>query len=228
MYMFILFLFRRKSYELIECIDDEDIEIHSASHLTIREQMDTITCSSYFPNITKLTLIANFLDENGQFIRDINHIISLSKLKYLLMEEQELRIDQLIELLSLTSNIHSLTFASMFFLHFHPLSIEQTNMIQHISMKNKITELNMIYDCTLEHLQFFVNLCPRLQHLTIDINETLLESILKFLLSNKNSNLFSLRILDMNKETINGIINREMLLENYSIEDADSAINLWW
>ncbi|CAF3950559.1 unnamed protein product [Rotaria sordida] len=220
--------YRRKYYELIECIDDEDIEIHSASHLTIRQQMNTITCSSHFPNITKLTLNANFLDENGQFIRDINRIISLSKLKYLLMDEQELRIDQLIELLTFTSNIHSLTFAQMFFLDFHSLSIEQTDMFHQISMKNKITELNIEHGCTLEHLKFFVNLCPRLQHLTIGISETSLESILKFLLSNKDSNLFSLRILNTNKETINEIIRREILLENYSIEYENSAIHLWW
>ena len=213
---------------MIECIDDEDIEIHSASHLTIRQQMNTITCSSHFSNITKLTLNANFLDKNGQFIRDINRIISLSKLKYLLMDEQELCIDQLLELLTFTSNIHSLTFAQMFFLDFHPLSIKQTDMFHQISMKNKITELNIEHGCKLEHLEFFINLCPRLQHLTIGISETSLKSILKFLLSNKDSNLFSLRILNMNKETINEIIHREILLENYSIEHENSAIHLWW
>jgi hypothetical protein len=141
-------LFRRKHYELFRPVDDEDIEIHSVSHLTIRDQSETVACSSHFPNVTKLTLNGNDLDMNSPFIYDVGRIIPLTQLKSLVIEEQEINIDQLIELLSFSPNIYSLTFDSMFFFDFHPLSIDQTEMVCQISMKNKITELNLKYGCS--------------------------------------------------------------------------------
>ena len=212
-------------------MDDEDIEIHSVSHLTIQYQSETVACSSHFPNVTKLTLICNYLGSNGPFISDVGRIVPLTQLKSLVIDEQDICISQLIEILSFSPNIHSLKFSSMFFLDFHPLSIEQTEMVRQISMKNKITELTLGYRCTLEHLHFFVDLCPRLQRLTIGIHETLFESILKFLLPNKALNLFLLSLLYTNDEAmkkIQTIINCEKLLENYSIELVNKEIHLWW
>jgi hypothetical protein len=156
---------------------------------------------------------------------NINRIIPLAQLTHLVIQDPHFSMNQLIELLRFSSNIQSLTFIGVSFIGPYPLLIEQ------ISTINKVTELCIHDDCSLEYVRFFIDLCPRLQRLKIVILERHAESIVRFLLSNNVLDLFWLSLLNITYETRNKIrklIDRDKLIFDYSIKDDYIGLHLWW
>ena len=206
------------------------MDVDSVSHLTIGGQSVIDKCLVRFPNIIELTLIENHIEKIDRFINNFNRIVPLSQLTHLIIKHQDLTISQLIEILDVSPNIESLTFNGVSHLIIHPLSVKDIDLTRLMSKKNKITEMIMTYQCTLEHILFFVDLCPRLQRLEIDIDETQLEPIVQFLLSNNVPDLFWLNLMNgsIQIEQIQTIIERNKLLHDYVVRKPLMSSYLWW
>lgn len=102
--------------------------------------------------------------------------------------------------------------------------IEQDQTFQTISKTNNVKEMNITLPSTLEEMNFFTKLFPRLQCLTIDKPKQNFESILRFLLSKDNvntQNLFLLNIksmVNMEDEKVKILIESENLVNDFFIE----------
>ena len=91
-------------------------------------------------------------------------------------------------------------------------------------------------ECTLKEIQLIVTLFPRLECLTINLNEEDLESIARFLLSKANNNpppryLSSLCIseqLTNLMEPLRIFIESEKLLDDFMIKALNGKLYLWW
>ncbi len=216
------FYFRRQCYELYRCETYEMI-IHSASHLKIG--IDKIPADIFirFPNVTKLTLIENDIQSNEQrSIMNINRIIPLIQLTHLVIFDRHFDIIQLIEFLRFSSNIQSVTFMGVSFIDLFCLSIEQIDLVNCISKTSKVTKLCIQDDCSLEYVQFFVKLCPRLQKVEIVPLKRQIESIVRFLLSSNVPDLFRLSLQSITFEMkikLQKMIDHDKLICDYSIKD---------
>ena len=67
-------------------------------------------------------------------------------------------------------------------------SIQQNEIFEIVSNSNIVTNVSIEKECTLKEIQLIVTLFPRLECLTINLNEEDLESIARFLLSKANNN----------------------------------------
>ncbi|CAF3896513.1 unnamed protein product [Rotaria sp. Silwood1] len=222
--------YRRKSYELYRC-DNYETTINSASHLTIG--IDPIPNDNliHFPNVTKLTLIKNDIESNGRSILNINRIIPLMQITCLVVRDPHFTIKKLIKLLRYSLNIQSLTLIGMSLTDDFHLSKKQSYQVFSISKASKVTELCIDDECSLEYMQFFVHLCPRLEHLDIITVRRQHESIVQFLLSGYLPNLFWLRfgyISTQEGEQIQRMIDRDQLIYYYTIKNHHTGWYLWW
>jgi hypothetical protein len=212
--------------------DDDDIpksyqdnSINFAHHLTIEGHLKAKEYSIRFPRVTKLTLKDINTEETSLCTNDINFLLPLIQIKDLCISDRQFSIDQLIELLSLSPNVQSLT-----------LSEKLTLQSKQTRIYNKITKLFIDDDqCKLEDVQFLIHLFPRLQCLEIGIKENNLQDIVRFLLSKSNvkspRDLFSLFLMNANDTTTREVlrlISPEKLVNDYTAENVRGGLHLWW
>ncbi|CAF1276565.1 unnamed protein product [Rotaria sp. Silwood1] len=222
--------YRRKCYELYRCETYETI-VHSASHLKIGIDCLPNNVMIHFPNVTELTLIENDNESKERSMTNINCIIPLTQLTHLVIFDPHFSISQLIELLRFSSNMQSLTFIGVSFTSRCRLSVEQMDLVRSISKTSKVTELCIEDDCSLAYIQFFADLCPRLQRLEIVLLERQIKSIIQFLLSSNMSDLFWLCLRDISNETsrkVQKIIDHEKLIIDYNVKDHYTGLYFWW
>ncbi|CAF0846376.1 unnamed protein product [Rotaria sp. Silwood1] len=208
------------------CKSYQNNSINFAHHLTIEGHVNKDKYSIRFPRVTKLTLRNNYIEENSLFFNDINSIIPLIQITDLNIKNNYFSIVELTKILSLSSNLQSLTLSNT--LPFQFKRIESTKLI---SEYNKIIKLTIDDDeCELKHIHCLIHLFPHLQYLEIVINENNLEEILRCLLL-KFKCLFSLFLLNINYKVIEKIqilIKNENLIHNYTIEHIYGGLYLWW
>jgi hypothetical protein len=114
--------------------------INSASHLTIGIDCIPVDVMIHFSNVTKLTHIENDIESNERSIMNINHIIPLTQLTHLVIQDPHFSISQLIGLLRFSSNIQLLTIIGLPFIDTCPLSIEQIDFVGCISKISNVTD----------------------------------------------------------------------------------------
>ncbi|CAF1253628.1 unnamed protein product [Rotaria sp. Silwood1] len=237
--------YRRKSYIIYISPDmknssfDRKHKINSVQHLKSEEHEDIINYKYYFPNVTKLTLSHFFKKQNTNFLStSFNNIIPLKQLTKLIIETDFDSFVEIIDLLYLSPNIHTFQIDLVSHEYTDLISIENNRTFQLVSKRNNIKQMSILINCTLEITKFFINLCPRLQYLIVQIPNDNIEPILSFLFSKDNyniQNLFSLCIKFMSNQQfdiLNDFIVSKNLFDIYltrikrDINDYD--VYLWW
>ncbi|CAF0980559.1 unnamed protein product [Rotaria sordida] len=231
--------YRRKDYMYYWASDEQlyshnqEENFNSVNHLFICSKIKD-HCLKCFPNVNQLIFTLFFDDWNDSIVRNLNCMISLEQLTKIVLEPYRIPLEDIIRLLCFTSNLHTLQFHT-FGLHHNNLDVVRRNYaFEYASKINKIKSLILHGRCSLNELEFIVNLFPQLKCLETGMNRTEIQQIIRFLLSkthNKTQHLFYLCIAYTPKvciKEINVMMKSENLLKNYSIKYINSNLYLWW
>jgi hypothetical protein len=236
----ILFLlFRRKDYVLYRlqtkttCLTGYETNLRSVDHVYIQSEKSVIGCMHYFPNVTKLNFENRFSTTRDSIPIILSRIIPLKQLTKLGIECNHFSFIKMIQLLSFTPNIHTLTITSMPLYKNDYLSIQENETFRLVSNTNTIKDVTFKEKCTSEKLKLLVALCPRVQHLTINIFLKDMESIARFLLEKNNQNTAHLLLLCFSRASTNYFQNLEALIKSGTLASGsmlklvDSKLYLW-
>jgi hypothetical protein len=174
------------------------------------------------------------MDNDRWPIVNINRIVPLEKLTKLVVECDYLCISALFKTLNDAKCIQSLKLARYEILDTQFPLIKQVDNDHAMSNRNNVVQLIIRSVCTLEQLQFIMNIFPHIKCLQLNIAYTDYQSIIKFLLlehRNNNPHLFSLclNILDSNDETVENfktLIDNEKLLIDYAIAYSNNKVHI--
>ncbi|CAF1061356.1 unnamed protein product [Rotaria sordida] len=215
--------YRRKQHILCEETNEninrnsKKSHIHSVNHLLIQTKKAVINCQNYFPNVTEITLFHNFIHESKNSLSNqFKKIFPLKQLTKLVIHSNLCCFSKMIELLRYIPYIHTLNIELLSFddpqRSYHLTNsyvLQQNETFRLVSRTNNIQNLTIISSYEMELVQFFVNLSPRLEHLTINrFGWWRLGKFLQFLLSKTNKNtrhLVSLCIENVSENDIDVI-----------------------
>jgi hypothetical protein len=180
--------------------------ITSVHHVRIKQEQTIDDCRNYFPNATEMTLFYDNInvDQNPPSII-LNHIVPLTQLTKLKINVTSFPFKTMIELLYLTSNIHTLTVEDICFDEKELVTIEQTEIFQLVSTRNQIKNLTNNSTNAFEEIKLLIHLCPQLECLRTRSVYDDCEGFLRYLLSKNNNNtrcLFSICLNDITSEEI--------------------------
>jgi hypothetical protein len=204
---------------------------NTVHHLYIRNSKAVDQFFGFFPNVTELTLLKSFVALDNPVVTSLNVIISLKQLTKLTLDYHRLPIEQVIKLLHVTPNIHTLKFD---FLPIYPVNSKPSELFQIVSTTNTVTNITISRESTLENIQLLVALFPRLEYLTINLYKENLQSIARFLLSKSNENTRHLSLLCISKqrndmmEELKSLLESENLLDDYTLKVINRKLYLWW
>jgi hypothetical protein len=193
-------------------------------------------CSIRFPYATKLTLTGGYAAEIPSWISNLTSIISLKKIKELVLDYDYLFMNKMLMLLQYMPNIDCLTIPQLALVRTCNTLENDMKLISLVSKTNRITKVIIKNtECTIIQLRFLFNLCPYIEYLSINLPNGDKHPTLRFLISKMtktNSHLFflCLNYLYANTELlerIQSMINQENLLENYSLDLFKGNIYLW-
>ncbi|CAF4163292.1 unnamed protein product, partial [Rotaria sordida] len=232
--------YRRKDYMYYTEID-EKLGLHhqrenfkSVKHLYIAGKIKP-NCRNYFSNVNQLTIGYNveMLDDDS-FITNLKCMIPLKQLTKLVINLRRFPFEEIIKLLCLTPNLHTLRFCAYSLQEIDSYFTNNNILLQDILKKNKIENLVLTGKCSLNQIRFIVCVFSKLKYLKIGIDSTEISSIIQYLLSKTHDqaqHLFYLCISNIRevclKET-KDLIKLENLLDNYSIEFINEDLYLWW
>jgi hypothetical protein len=184
-------LFRRKHYALHKWLHEDTyscknrIILHSVDHISIRGDLNTKNDFIDVPNVTELTLYKHSNKSLLSISTILDRIIPLTKLFKLSIHCDMFCISKLMELLYFSPNIHVLAINSISFSKIDAASIQKTQTFRTVFNENKITNLILQKNFRLDAMKLFLNLCPRLEQLTVGIRPHNFTSV-KTILSMKN------------------------------------------
>lgn len=149
-------------------------------------------------------------------------------------------MESITKLLHLTPNLHTLriSFSDILRTREQYVLFKEKKTFQVVSNTNHIKVL-LIDDMylTLEEIKLFIDLCPRIEHLTICIEQNFLQRALQFLLSKNNTkarhltSLFIDRTPEVPGEMLKALIESENLQVDYIIGNGQDErihnIYLW-
>jgi hypothetical protein len=212
--------------------------INSVHSIEIQDKDGMINCKNYFPNITELTLNSSFLNgSKTSLLIWLNNIIPLKQITKLSLDLPCNSSSEMIELLHSIPNIHTFKVNSLTFEITDLISIENSEIFQLLSTTNNIKHVIILSTCGWDVINFFINLCPRLQHLTFDYSKDTFRSLLGFLLSkdnHKTRDLFALTIEDIDDTEsceLNTCITAEKVPYVISTKRTlvrGTDVHLWW
>jgi hypothetical protein len=203
--MYVILLFRRKDYVLYE-EPNKNIGLHhlesnknSVHHVHIHSTNAMNQYVGEFANATELALGDTFNIPRESIATSLHRIIPLKQLSKLNVNCHRFPFEQVIELLHVTPNIHTLKLDSILLYRTDSVSIQQNDIFRLVSNTNTIINVTIDKESTLDKIQLLVALFPRLQYLTINLYEKDWESIARFLLLKLNDNTRHLSSLCVSK-----------------------------
>ncbi|CAF4059611.1 unnamed protein product [Adineta steineri] len=141
----------------------------------------------------------------------------------------------LVKLLSVAVNLHTLKFDYISIDEINPVTIQQDVIFQLVSKTNVVKDLTLKCRSSLEIVELLFALCPRLQNLELHYNFTdLLRSLMRLILSktsNNNRHLSSLCFIVETNETeenLKMVIKNDKLLDDYMLKCIDKKVYIWW
>jgi hypothetical protein len=227
--MLFLVYFRRKDYRFNWQLD-RDRNINSVEHVIISSNPERNNPMNYFPNAIQLTVRDDFNIPADSITRILNRVVPLKQLKVLIIDCYQLSFEQFIELLRCTSNLHTF---KCDFINFYETK-QRNESFRYVANRNQIQNIRINTWCTVEDIQWIVDLFPRLEFLKIGIFRKDFVRIIRCLLSktnNKTPNLVFLCVLGIPKvclRELNTLIEEENLLDNYVIKYLNHHLYLWW
>ncbi|CAF4371228.1 unnamed protein product, partial [Adineta steineri] len=157
------------------------------------------------------------------------------QLTEIVVEASPIYFMQFVKLLSVAVNLHTLKFDYVSIDEMNPRTIQEDAIFQLVSKTNVVRNLTLTYDGSLEIVELFFALCPRLQHLEVHYHFTdILRSLMGLILSKTNNNnhhLSSLCFMDETDETeenMKMVIKNDKLLDDYIVECIDKKVYIWW
>jgi len=105
---------------------------------------------NYFSNATEITIKHHFKPTDTSIPQTLNHILPLEKLNKLVIQCYDFSFEQIIKLIRFTSNLNTLKFILSSFYEIDSKLIKQNQTFQYVSNTNKIQNLDVRADCTLE------------------------------------------------------------------------------
>jgi hypothetical protein len=210
-----------------------DTGLNLSRCVSINIEAATMKCSMEFPCITELDLVAHNTKYDSMITSKLSSVIPLTQLTHLCFGQSPFPTILMLELLDRAINVHTLILHNTKMLDIQTLTADQTDILYRIFQKNTIRKISIDVQCTLRHYQFLLNLCPQLKYLKMKLTKKI-ESIIRFLLfksQNKTSQLSLLCISHTDKillKQIQTMIDREKLLNDYSIELTNNELYLWW
>ena len=216
--------------ELGTCITN----LPSVRHVRIQSERAMVNCAHYFPNAIELTLEDGFSSRLGLISFTLSRLFSLRQITKLVIEIHYFSFMKLIELLYLMPNIHKLVLESIPLYGLTRDVIELNETFQLVSNLNTITDVVIKDVCTLDKVQLLVALCPRVQHLTINVRARDLKPIVRSLLESRSRHTLSLNLLSFSRASaswlskLRGLIQSDGLLNDPTLIQNGSTLNLWW
>lgn len=113
-------------------------------------------------------------------------------------------------------------------------SVEKSDLFQLVSSRNVIQTLTIESQCRFEQIKLALHLCPRLQHLNMNIHWRDFRTIFELLFHEKQKNsrhLFSICLHDASRQVIDELsdLNQsKRLFDDYSIKLIGRKLYIWW
>ncbi|CAF1333050.1 unnamed protein product [Adineta ricciae] len=232
--------YQRQSFLLLHrcCMNSKchvDMNYRSIHHLIIPEMVESCKCIPYFPNVTKMTLSGDCVDSFYLSGARLSFILSFKQLTSLAICTVMDGFDIIFSILHYTPNVHSLTFTFTTTRSKGLSSFHKGQSYQYIVNHNQIKTIIFNAHYTKKLVQFFMDLCPRLQYLIYGMSEKSLEATFQYVLTETNQtayNQFSLCIFDVNANWIDKlqtIIESQELKKNHLIKTVNNKFYFkWW
>ena len=154
--------------------------------IQIHDENTISTCKQYFPNTNQLLLSidpAKCAESLRNILENLMPVKQLTKLT--ITCQCKLSIEQFLHLLNVIPNMQTLCLSLNWF-HVNLVDIQQSEIFRNITESNKISYLSINIPYNLEVLKFFVALCRRVQHLTIETLRTRkYEEYIQYFISNR-------------------------------------------
>ncbi|CAF1241103.1 unnamed protein product [Adineta steineri] len=133
------------------------------------------------------------IDIKESCINMIQPILLLTSITVLNIAYNKISVAILLKLIDFLPNLDYLLVKSFTVSQLRTLSKEELATVRLTSTTNKITRVNFQQITELAEMQFFMNICPHMQHLVVNCTcSTQAESILRFILTKKTNCITSL------------------------------------
>ena len=205
---------------------NNQIDIHN------RDAMEQ--CTRHYPNVNELMLGADFDLSQGAITNDLNRVIPLRQLTHITLQCRRLLFEQLLEILRYTQHIDTLELHSTIVYPTDSTFVQESDQFQLVSHTNIVTHLMIEKEITLDELQYFSALFPRLESLSISFYEEALELIVSFVLSKANKNTRHLSLLCISRRgrtfvtKVHNLIKSKNLLQYFNSTKINQKLYLWW
>lgn len=237
----IIFLFRRKDFIVDYGLDQQlcsnvkwmqwnSVEhVHTDSRIIMNND-----CLNYFPNAKQLTIKYHFTTTDMPILATLDRIIPLKQLTKLIINDWNFPFVEIIPLLRVMSNLHTLKLPHLSSWRIRYKSIEENEDYQYILTTNKIQHLTIDRCDSYEMIKWIVKLFPKLQYFQSGINRKEIVPIVRYLLrkhENKLANLFLMCITKIPQiclREVKVLIITEKLLDDYFIKFIGGDMYLWW
>ncbi|UJR34577.1 hypothetical protein I4U23_027353 [Adineta vaga] len=232
--------YTRHSFLLLHqyCMDSKchvDRNYRSIRHLIIPKQIQPCKCLPYFPNVTKMTFTDDYARSSYLSDAEFSFILSLKQLTSLAIRAVMEEFDIIVGILRYTPHAHSLIFTFTTTRSKRLSSFHKDERYQYIVNHNKIKTIVFNAHYTKKLVQFYMDLCPRLEYLSYRISEKSLEATFQYVLTETNQtayNQFSLCIFGVNTNWIDklqAIIESQELMKNYLTKTVNNKFYFkWW
>jgi hypothetical protein len=207
--------------------------INSIEHMNISSRNTMNSCENFFPNVTSLTFDHYFNAPYHSFTTDLIRIIPLIKVHTLDISCHGICLTQMLEILRLTPNVHTLTYRWIPPSYADCRLIQQSELFINVRNSNKIKTLNLNgTKYGLETATCHLSLYPYLQKLKILIDRKDVNTFVQnLLLTKSHMNLFHLCVAGLPKiclSELKRLFKQEKFLNNYLIQYANRNIFILW
>ena len=239
---FLLCLRRRKDYSFVEVLEEGEGEcpfplesnVQSVKHFRISTTQLPEDSILAFPNVTQLTMEYYHEQPDEFFLINLNRLIPLKEVTRLNLVWNGFTIEDLLRLLGLMPNLHTLKFSFSSVDEDEMKSHEQSAVFQEICSTNRIRHVYSSNQCDRTLMEIFLKLFPRMEYLqTYFDRKKINEVILHIFRENFRSlhPLTSLCLVGGPKicfKEIDRLIKTKNLLDHYQLKCLNYYLYIWW
>lgn len=200
----------------------------SVNHVLIPDEKLLSDCSKYFPNATELTISDQRIDRTRRFVSDtIDKILPLNQLTKLVIDYSHRPFSKVIDLLYETPNVHTIVFKRLSLVSTDYLPRQQSKKYHLVRNENRIKNLVISFDYSLQDIQLLVQLCSKLEDISIGVSEYYLEPTLQFLLKKVKTSSAHLSLICISGD-LNQKLSSLIKSNNCSIKTIEKIAFIWW
>ena len=242
-FMFVTsFYCRRREYyihdklERGECRLPQANNLNSIRHVRISSTECPRNSTNSFSNVTELTIDQFLNTSDRSYVTHLYRMLPLKRLDRLNIEHPCFPLDDMIQLLSLTRNIRTLTIYFPYIDEDTLSTVEQNPLFQGVSRTNQI---RYVYSPNRNiqrrrRIPFLLKLFPRMEYLHLSIDRKEITEILSDLFgkqTNRNHRLVFLCFSGLPRmclHEVDQVIRTRKLLKNYSLKYLNRNLYIWW